>query len=210
MKLKTPTPTEEQQAERKEQAVEWAKAKLADPDALIVDVETTGLLHQDPDTEVVQVSIINTQGRVVFASLVNPNRPIPLGAQKVHGIDDRMVRHAPKFDQAIGDLIAGFFHEKTVLAFNAGFDIHLLVHLMTKYEIPIPEFDAQCVMEEYSAFVGDWSKSKGDYEWQRLPKLAYGTAHDSLVDCMSTLELIKRMAGDHSTAPQPEEIKLDF
>lgn len=101
MKLKSIAPTEEQQAERKQQAREWAKAKLADGDALIVDVETTGMLHKDPETEVVQVSIINMDGRVVFSSLVNPGRPIPLDAQRVHGIDDRMVRHAPRFDQAI-------------------------------------------------------------------------------------------------------------
>jgi DNA polymerase III epsilon subunit-like protein len=210
MKLKTPPPTEEQQKLRKEQAVKWAQQRLADPDTLIVDVETTGMLHKDPDTEIVQISVINTQGRVVFASLVNPNRLIPIDAQNVHGIDQRMVRHAPTFDQCIGDLIAGVFHGKTVIAFNANFDIHIIVHLMQKYGIPMPEFEVGCVMEEYAAFVGEWSKSKQDYKWQKLPKLAFGKAHDSFVDCQSTLLLLKRMVGDFSDTPDSNEIELDF
>ena len=211
MKLKTPpAPTEEQQEARKQQAVTWAKERLADPNTLIVDVETTGLLHKDPDTEIVQITIINNEGRVVFSTLVNPDRPIPLVAQKVHGIDDRMVKTMPTFSQCIGYLISGIFHEKHIVAFNAGFDVHLIMTLFSKYEIPLPEFECSCAMEEYAAFVGDWSKSKGDYKWQKLPKLAYGKAHDSMVDALSTLQLLKRMSGDFSDQPEPDDVELDF
>ena len=65
-------------------------------------------------------------------------------------------------------------------------------------------------MEYYAQFVGEWSKSKGDYKWQRLPKLAYGQAHDALVDCQSTLLLLKKMVGDFSDETPTDEIALDF
>ena len=65
-------------------------------------------------------------------------------------------------------------------------------------------------MEAYAAYVGDWSKPKEDYKWQKLPKLAYGQAHDSLVDCQSTLLLMKKMAGDNTSDPTPNDIELDF
>jgi len=99
---------------------------------------------------------------------------------------------------------------KHIVAFNAGFDVHLLVHLMGKYNIPVPEFEVSCAMEMYAQFVGEWSKVKGDYKWQKLPKLAYGSAHDSLVDCQSTLLLMKKMTGDFSDEPETDSISLDF
>lgn len=209
MKTKTPEPTQEEKAAKKEEIAIWARERLADPKTVIVDVETTGLLNQDPKTEVVSVSLIDNQGRVILAALVNPNRPIPMDAQKVHGIDDRAVKSSPPFP-VIGQLIAGLMEGKHVVAFNAGFDIHLLVTLMQRYKIEVPDFDTSCAMEAYSAWSGQWAKTKGDYKWQKLPKLAYGQAHSALVDCQSTLLLLKKMAGDFSDEPKSDEIQLDF
>jgi len=209
MMTKAPQPTQEEKAKTKQEMSAWAKERLMDPDTLIVDVETTGFLNKDPKTEVVSVSLINTQNQVVFASLINPNRPIPLDAQKIHGIDDRVVKNSPPFP-VIGQLIAGLMDKKHVVAFNAQFDVHLLVTLMQRYNIEVPDFEVSCAMEAYSAWVGDWAKTKGDWKWQRLPKLAYGKAHDALVDCQSTLLLLKKMAGDFSDEPKTDEIKLDF
>ena len=209
MKLKTPAPTEQEQLKKREEVTLWAKEVLADPNTLIVDVETTGLPSRDPETEVVSIAMINSEGRIVLAGLVNPQRPIPLEAQKVHGIDDRMVKDAPPF-KVIGNLIAGTMEGKRVVCYNAGFDVHLLVTLFQRYNIDIPDFDVQCAMEAYSAFVGDWAKSKNDYKWQKLPHLAFGKSHDALVDCESTRLLLMKMAGDHSADPNPNDIDLSF
>ena len=209
MKLKIAPPTQEEQLKKKEEMALWAKTVLTDPNTLIVDVETTGLPSRDPKTEVVSIAMINNEGRVVLAGLVNPGRPIPAEARKVHGIDDRMVKDAPPF-KVIGNLIAGTMEGKRVVCYNAGFDVHLLVTLFQRYGIDIPEFEAECAMEAYSAFVGDWTKSKEDYKWQKLPKLAYGKAHDALVDCESTRLLLQKMTGDFSNDPNPNDIDLTF
>ena len=209
MKLKAAPPTEQEQLKKKEEVALWAKETLADPNTLIVDVETTGLPSRDPETEIVSIAMINNTGNIVLAGLVNPQRPIPLEAQKVHGIDDRMVKNSPPF-KVLGNLIAGLMDGKRVICFNAGFDVHLLVTLFQRYNIDIPEFDVQCAMEMYSAFVGEWSKSKDDYKWQKLPHLAFGKAHDSLVDCESTRLLIQKMSGDFSNDPNPNDIDLAF
>ncbi len=209
MKLKSTTPTEEQKREAKENAERWAKERLTDPNTLILDLETTGIISQDPDTEIVQVSLVNMSGRPVISMLVNPNRPIPLGAQQIHGIDDRMVLGLPKF-RTVGPMIAGLIRNKHVVAYNASFDIHTLIHLFGKYEIDIPEFDTSCAMEAYSAWCGEWWSQKGDWRWQKLPKLAFGNSHDSLVDCLSTLLLMKKMTGDFSDEPSTEDLDLDF
>ena len=209
MKLKVAPPTDQEQLKKKEEMETWAKERLADPNTLIVDVETTGLPSRDPKTEVVSIAMINNEGRVVLAGLVNAKRPIPLEAQKVHGIDDRMVKDAPPF-KVLGNLIAGIMEGKHIVCFNANFDVHLLVTLFQRYDIEIPDFEVSCAMEAYSAFVGDWAKSKSDYKWQKLPKLAFGKAHDALVDCESTRLLLQKMTGDFSTDPNPNDIDLSF
>ena len=209
MKTRPAVPTPEQQLKSKEAAIVWAKERLNDPNTLIIDVETTGFLNKDPDTEVVSLAMINPKGQIVLASLVNPQRPIPLETQKIHKIEDRDVKNAMPWN-VIGDIAAFQMAGKHVVCFNAGFDVHLIVHLLGKYGIPVPEFDVSCAMEKYSQFVGEWSKSKGDYKGQRLPKLAFGSAHDSLVDCQSTLLLLKKMAGDFSDETPTNEIDLDF
>ena len=208
-KTKTAPPTQEEQLKKKEEAIKWAKARLADPNTVIVDTETTGLLVKDPETKIVSLSMINVKNQVILGALVNPERPIPLESQKIHGIEDRDVKDAMPWS-VIGDIAAYQMKGKHIVCFNAGFDVHLMVHLMGVYGIPIPEFEVSCAMEYYAQFIGDWSRAKGDYKWQRLPKLAYGQAHDSLVDCQSTLLLLKKMAGDFSDEPTTEEISLDF
>lgn len=209
MKLKSTQPSEEQKAEKREEVTGWAKERLADHNTLILDIETTGILAQDPDTEIVQISLMNTAGRPVISMLVNPDRPIPLVAQQIHGIDDRMVIGLPKF-RTVGPMIAALIRNKHVVAYNASFDIHTLVHLFGKHNVAIPEFETSCAMEAYSAWCGEWSAQKGDWKWQKLPKLAFGNAHDSLVDCASTLMLMKRMAGDFSDETPSDDIELDF
>ena len=202
-------PTEDQHQLKKEEAIKWAKTRLADPNTVIVDVETTGILSKDPETKIVSLSMINNKGQIILASLVNPERPIPLVAQKVHKIEDRDVKGAMPWG-VIGDIAAYQMSGKHIVCFNANFDVHLMVHLFGVYGIPIPEFEVSCAMEYYSQFVGEWSKAKSDYKWQKLPKLAYGSAHDSLVDCQSTLLLLKKMAGDFSDEPNPDDVSLDF
>ena len=195
-------------AEVKQVASSWAKERLHDPKTLIVDTETTGLLSSDSETEVCQISIINTKGQPVLSLLVNPGRPIPLVVQKIHGITSEDVKDSPGFKE-ISPILYSTFQGKHLVAFNARFDIHLLWHLFDKYKVPKPECEVSCAMEQYSAWNGVWSPQKEDWKWQRLPKLAAGRAHDALTDCMSTLEVLKLMSYTRKT-DDSELIALDF
>ena len=208
-KTKIAPPTMGEQLKKKEEAIKWAKARLADPNTIIVDVETTGLLSKDPETKIVSLSMINYKGQVVLTSLVNPERPIPLEVQKIHGIEDRDVKDCLPWS-VIGDIASLLIKGKHVVCFNARFDVNLMVHLFGKCGIPVPDFDVSCAMEMYSQFCGEWSKTKADYKWQKLPHLAFGSAHDSLVDCQSTLLLMKKMVGDYSDEPDTSDIDLNF
>lgn len=203
-----PEPTELQYAEAKQSASSWAKERLHDRNTLIVDTETTGILRQDPETEIVQLSVINTKGQPVFNALINPGRPIPLFVSKIHGITSEDIIDSPKFTE-IAPLLYKVFEGKHIVCYNAAFDVHLICHLFKKHKCPQPDFQVSCAMEEYAKWNSVWDSRKDDFKWQKLPKLAYGKAHDSLTDCMSTLEILKLMAYERKT-DDSELVALDF
>jgi DNA polymerase III epsilon subunit-like protein len=195
-------------AEVRQQASTWAKERLHDRNTIIVDTETTGILSQDPNTEICQLSVINTKGQPVLSLLVNPGRPIPLAVTKIHGISTEDVSSAPFFKD-ISYLLYQTFYKKHLVAYNAKFDIHLIWHLLEKYNCPKPECEISCAMEEYARWNGVWDERKEDFKWQRLPKLSAGKQHDALTDCASTLELMKLMAYERQT-DDTELVSLDF
>lgn len=89
----------------------------------VVDVETTGSSAGGGD-RVTEVAVVVVQGvrcEVVFESLVNPGRPIPMPASMVTGITDAMVCHAPEFDQ-LADAVVAALAGRVFVGHNARFD----------------------------------------------------------------------------------------
>jgi DNA polymerase III epsilon subunit-like protein len=199
------------QSQKKEQAKQWATTRLADPNTVILDVETTGILSKDPNTEIVQLSVINTAGRPVLTMMLKPDRPMSEEVQAVHGITNAMVQDKPFFVQ-VAKVIGAYLEGKHVVAYNADFDIALMMHMFDKYEEPRPKIaGASCCMDQYSAWVGEWSKKKNDVKWQKLPNLSGMASHDALSDCVSTLKVMQKMAGLFDEAAENADlIDIDF
>lgn len=92
----------------------------------VIDVETTGF-SPTSDRVVEAACVIVQDGRIAqtWSSLVNPQRPIPPHATRVHGIGDADVAGAPCFElvqRHLRRLCAG----ATVAAHNAAFDLGFL------------------------------------------------------------------------------------
>jgi DNA polymerase-3 subunit epsilon len=89
----------------------------------VVDVETTGMRPGDDDriTEIAVVVVQGSRRELVFDSLVNPGRPIPLRITDLTGISDGMVREAPSFHD-IADQLLGALAGRVFVAHNARFD----------------------------------------------------------------------------------------
>jgi len=204
-------PSEEKLAEFKKSAELWAQERLGDRRSLIIDVETTGMLHQDLDTEIVQLSVINTAGRSVFSLLIKPNKPLTQKLIDIHGITNEMLMEAPVFPQ-IAKMLSFILEDKHVVAYNADFDLKLLWHLFKKYDIPVPKVaGASCCMDKYSEWCGEWSPKKEGFKWQKLPNLSGIPSHDAFSDCLSTLKVMELMAKVHDpTSTNADEIDLDF
>lgn len=204
-------PTELEFRELKQKASEWARQRLDDPNTVIVDIETTGLPSKDPDVEICQVSVINVSGRPLFSMLVKPNKPMGEEVINVHKIRNEEVINQPTFAQ-IAKMLSFVLKGKHVVCYNSAFDIKILWSLFKKYNLDTPDTAGiSCAMEKYSEFKMEWNESKGNLKWHKLPKLAAGEAHDSLVDCVSTLKLLRLIAGDFNPAEvEAEEISLNF
>lgn len=84
--------------------------------AVIVDVETTDLTGR-----ICEIAILDTSGRPLLDTLVNPQTPISPEAAAVHGITDPDVADAPTWDQ-IAPAVLRALAGRVVIAYNAPFD----------------------------------------------------------------------------------------
>ncbi len=170
-------------------AAQWARSLLEREDWVILDTETTGLSQID---EIIQIAIIAYDGSLLLNTLVRPKQPISATAIAIHGITNATLEEAPSFPE-IFEQFKAVISEKTMVIYNAPFDLRLINQTIKKYHLPQLEIDpeqVECAMLKYSAWKGEiWSD--GNYKWQKLP----GGDHTALGDCKATLEIIKKMAG---------------
>jgi len=102
------------------------------------DLETTGTVPGvDQIVEIGAVRFIDGQAEAVFATLIDPKRPIPPGASAVNKITDDMVVGKPTIDTILESL-SEFCGEDILVAHNAPFDTQFLLADYKKHEIPTP------------------------------------------------------------------------
>ena len=98
---------------------------------LALDTETTGMSPRSGAAlvEVASVALENGAIGESWSSLVNPGRPIPPDAERVHGISDAMVAGAPEPGAIAGRLRAAC-GDLPLVFHNAPFDLPFLRELM--------------------------------------------------------------------------------
>ena len=97
---------------------------------IVLDTETTGLSPATGDriVEIGCVELINhiPTGRHLHLYL-NPERPMPEDAFRVHGLSDDFLRDKPRFAETAGQFI-DFIEDSTLVIHNAPFDMGFLNH----------------------------------------------------------------------------------
>ena len=182
---------------------EWVQEWLTN--CLILDTETTGL---GDDAEIVEIAIIDQDKNVLLNSLVKPSKPIPPKATAIHGITNEMVANAPSWPM-LHELVAQLIKGRCLVIYNSDYDIQLInqtASIAGCSPIDWMEVQDHCAMHAYSKFYGEPSQKAHEdedgYRWQSLAKAAAqqsiaieGQAHRALSDCLTTLAVLKRMAG---------------
>ena len=92
---------------------------------VVFDLETTGLGRYDKITEIGAVRMECGEVTDTFSTLVNPGRPIPYTVQRLTGITDPMVAHAPTIE-ALLPAFLDFIGDGPLVAHNAPFDVGFL------------------------------------------------------------------------------------
>lgn len=166
--------------------------------AIIFDTETTGLDPFDRD-EILQLSIIDGNGKVLFSDYIKPaHRRKWDDAMRIHGITPDMVRGKRKFDEIKDEVKEIFNRAELVVGYNLSFDLGFLKAEGIK---PNPDALVFDVMHEFAPVHGKWNAYHGDYTWAKLSVCAkhYGfkfQAHDALEDTRATLHCYKAMLAD--------------
>jgi DNA polymerase-3 subunit epsilon len=95
---------------------------------IVFDTETTGLDPSGGDriVEIGCVEIVNRSetGRH-FHAYFNPERPMPAGAEAVHGLSDVFLSDKPRFAERVEELL-DFIEDAPLVAHNASFDFGFL------------------------------------------------------------------------------------
>ena len=90
-----------------------------------LDTETTGLSHAHGD-KIVEIAIVELLDNVAsgrkFHSFINPERHIPEGVVKIHGIDDEKVAGMPTFTEKAEE-IRNYIGQSPIIIHNAPFDM---------------------------------------------------------------------------------------
>ena len=168
---------------------------------LIVDTETTGL---GDDAEIVEIAVVDSQGSIVFDSLVKPSRPIPREASDIHGITNAAVAVAPGFAQLWAAELKGVLRTAPHVAiYNADYDVRLITQSLGRRQRQRGSRSwagVTCITDLYAQFWGEWHDYSQSYTWQKLEAAAYqcgldweGGAHRALADAKISLKVLKFM-----------------
>ncbi|MEA5457306.1 3'-5' exonuclease [Sinomonas sp. JGH33] len=113
-----------------------------------VDCETTGL--QD-DAEMIEVAVVDDDGRVLFESLLRPVLEHETIATDIHGITLDMLASAPLLAE-VADQLAAALEGSVVVAHNRDYDISQLEQAWAIHGLPAAHWaGTDCTMEAAAA-----------------------------------------------------------
>ena len=164
-----------------------------------IDTETTGMGQND---EIVEISVIDHDGSVLVDSLIKPVGKISPGANAIHGITDKMVKNAPRWEE-IWRQVEKVIANRVVGIYNADFDLRMIRQshernwLRWSYPIGSEFF---CIMKLYAQFYGQWNPRYGNYRWQTLDRagaqcgISLPNSHRAKDDTLLSRAILKYIA----------------
>ena len=157
---------------------------------IMLDTETTG---KDPYDEIIQLAITDLYGNVLFNSYFNPKAKMSKGATAKHGLEKKDLKDAPTWSNKWLE-ISSILRDKTIIAYNAIFDINMIKSTCSNHNIKI-DFKMKyiCALEyarhKYKGLLSSYSlESVISYLNMDFNT---GNTHEALFDTYACLYVIK-------------------
>lgn len=170
---------------------------LAELDCVVLDTETTGL-EPDHGDRIVSLAAVRIRGGVVkggevFDALVNPQRPIPAGSTRFHGITDAMVADRPPIEVVLAEFLR-FAAGAVLVGHQVWFDLRFL-GLATKRQGLPPLTDVHPVLDTLplSEYVHGPLEGHGIEAVAARFGIPVRGRHSALGDALTTAEIFVRL-----------------
>ncbi len=172
------------------------------------DLETTGL--SPAFDRIVEIGAVRFRADGTelarLNQLVDPCRPIPQDAMRVHGITDEMVRGQPPIDAVLPQFVEFLGDEETILlAHNAPFDVGFLSMVLGRLDGSAPENPVVDTLELAQCRL----RCVTDYKLQTLAReldICDGTQHRALDDALVVKSLFLKLLEMRPRIPEPDEL----
>jgi DNA polymerase III epsilon subunit-like protein len=156
---------------------------------VVIDTETTGI---EAGYQVIEVSIIDDTGEVLFNSFVSPTIDIESTAQKIHKIDDKDLMEAPTFKDISEGLFA-LLRENIVVGYNTNYDLEAIANSAIAYGLEYSEeLECICVMQ-YANQIFKRERSLKLTDLATALGIEFKEAHRALNDAETTRLVFQRL-----------------
>lgn len=144
-----------------QQALKWTHML-----PVYLDTETTGL---GSNAEIIEIAILDSDGKPLFQSLVRPKGRIESDAMRVHGITQAEVANAPEWAEIWPQVESTLLNRKVGI-YNSEFDLRMLkqTHQRAWLSWALPESAFFCIMKLYARFYAEWDSQRRGYRWYSL------------------------------------------
>lgn len=135
--------------------------------AVIIDTETTGVGR---DAELLELTILDTKGNVLFNQLIKPFGDIPEEATAIHGIGLIDVLYAPHWDEVVTE-VRQILHQRNVIAYRCEFDARIIQQTNNLFGLDNIQNWAcnwYCAMRSFADFAKQPDEKHGGYRWFKL------------------------------------------
>jgi DNA polymerase III subunit epsilon len=181
----------------RQKAIQMAR-QLVEERPVFLDTETTGL---DRSAEIVEISIVDLDGSILFESYVRPSASIPAAATRIHHITNKMVEKAPTWP-AVWPIVRMHLVTRRIAIYNEEYDLRLMQQSHGRYRLPWKEnLKTACIMKLYAQFKGDWDPLRRSYRFHNLANagkqcgLNLPNSHRATDDTLLTRSVLLFMAG---------------
>lgn len=159
---------------------------------VILDTETTGLSEID---EVVEIGIVDMDGKALYEKRFKPSVPINPQAARVNHMSLDVLKDCPEFTEQDWEEVRNIIGNRKILGHNIPFDARLLQQTYEKHVGRKLETDLFDDMYDSKQIAKTWMKVKS-YSLNNLTTdigIIREEQHSAVDDCRMTLEFLTRL-----------------